>query len=95
MAQGQANKDLATSLNVTESGVKNVLQQLFTKTEVHSRSQLVRVALERYRDLLKRLCPNIRGLRIKASRLPGLFHPRVSAFGCGTYLWSASISVKK
>ena len=52
VAQGQANKDIATTLNVTESVVKNVLQQLFTKTEVHSRSQLVRVALEQYRDLL-------------------------------------------
>ena len=27
-------------------------QQLFAKTEVRTRSQLVRVALERYRDLL-------------------------------------------
>jgi DNA-binding CsgD family transcriptional regulator len=52
VAQGQANKDIATTLNVSKSVVKNVLQQLFIKTEVHSRGQLVRVALERYRDLL-------------------------------------------
>jgi DNA-binding CsgD family transcriptional regulator len=32
--------------------VKNTLQQLFAKTEVRTRSQLVRVALERYRELL-------------------------------------------
>ena len=39
-------------LNVSESVVKNTLQQLFAKTEVRTRSQLVRVALECYRDLL-------------------------------------------
>jgi DNA-binding CsgD family transcriptional regulator len=37
---------------MTPSGVKNTIQQLFTKGGVNNRSQLVRVALERYRDLL-------------------------------------------
>ncbi len=52
LVQGLANKEIAARLNVSESVVKNTLQQLFSKTEVRTRSQLVRVALERYRDLL-------------------------------------------
>lgn len=52
LVQGLANKEIAARLNVSESVVKNTLQQLFAKTEVRTRSQLVRVALERYRDLL-------------------------------------------
>lgn len=50
--QGLANKEIASRMNISESGVKNTLQQLFAKTEVRTRSQLVRVVLERYRDLL-------------------------------------------
>jgi two-component system, LuxR family, sensor kinase FixL len=52
LVQGLANKEIASQLNVSESVVKNTLQQLFAKTDVRTRSQLVRVALERYRDLL-------------------------------------------
>src|SRR5580704_1627281 len=52
LVQGLANKEIASQLNVSESVVKNTIQQLFAKTEVRTRSQLVRVALERYRDLL-------------------------------------------
>lgn len=52
LVQGLANKEIASRLNVSESVVKNTLQQLFAKTEVRTRSQLVRVALECYRDLL-------------------------------------------
>jgi DNA-binding CsgD family transcriptional regulator len=52
VVQGLANKEIAPRLNVSESVVKNTLQQLFAKTEVRTRSQLVRVALERYRDIL-------------------------------------------
>jgi PAS domain S-box-containing protein len=52
VVQGLANKEIASRLSVSESVVKNTLQQLFAKTEVRTRSQLVRVALERYRDLL-------------------------------------------
>ncbi len=39
-------------MEVSESTVKNTLQQLFAKTSVRTRAQLVRVALEQYRDLL-------------------------------------------
>jgi PAS domain S-box-containing protein len=52
VVQGLANKEIASRLDISESGVKNTLQQLFAKTEVRTRSQLVRVALEQYRDLL-------------------------------------------
>jgi two-component system, NarL family, nitrate/nitrite response regulator NarL len=52
LVQGLANKEIASRLNVSESVVKNTIQQLFAKTEVRTRSQLVRVALECYRDLL-------------------------------------------
>jgi PAS domain S-box-containing protein len=52
VVQGLSNKEIALRINISESTVKNTLQQLFGKTEVRTRSQLVRVALERYRDLL-------------------------------------------
>jgi PAS domain S-box-containing protein len=52
VVQGSSNKEIASSMNISESAVKNTLQQLFGKSEVRTRSQLVRVALERYRDLL-------------------------------------------
>jgi len=52
VVQGLSNKEIASRMNLSESAVKNALQQLFGKTEVRTRSQLVRVALERYRDLL-------------------------------------------
>jgi DNA-binding NarL/FixJ family response regulator len=44
--EGRSNKEIAGRLQTTESAVKSVVQQLFGKTGVHSRSQLVRVALE-------------------------------------------------
>jgi PAS domain S-box-containing protein len=52
VVQGLSNKEIASRLDVSESVVKNTLQQLFAKTQVRTRSQLVRVALECYRDLL-------------------------------------------
>jgi PAS domain S-box-containing protein len=52
LVQGLANKEIATRMEVSESTVKNTLQQLFAKTNVRTRAQLVRVALEQYRDLL-------------------------------------------
>lgn len=52
VVQGLANKEIASRVEISESAVKNALQQLFGKTQVRTRSQLVRVALERYRDLL-------------------------------------------
>ncbi|HTS76260.1 MAG TPA: LuxR C-terminal-related transcriptional regulator [Bryobacteraceae bacterium] len=52
LVQGLANKEIAAELEISESAVKNTLQQLFTKSGVRTRSQLVRVALESYRNLL-------------------------------------------
>jgi len=46
--EGASNKTIAAMLNLSESSVKAVLQQLFLKTGVRSRSQLVRIALERH-----------------------------------------------
>ncbi len=52
VVQGLANKEIAAELRLSESAVKNTLQQLFTKTGVRTRGQLVRVALEQFRNLL-------------------------------------------
>lgn len=52
LVQGMANKEIAARMDVSESTVKNTLQQLFAKTNVRTRAQLVRVALEQYRDIL-------------------------------------------
>ena len=46
--EGLTNKEIAVRLNISESYVKALLQQLFAKTGVRTRSQLVRVALERH-----------------------------------------------
>ena len=48
--EGLANKQIADRLRISETAVKASLQQLFDKTGVRTRSQLVRVALEHYRD---------------------------------------------
>jgi two-component system, NarL family, nitrate/nitrite response regulator NarL len=50
--EGLANKQIADRLQISETAVKASLQQLFGKTGVRTRSQLVRVALESYRDQL-------------------------------------------
>ena len=52
LVQGSANKEIAARMELSESAVKNAIQQLFAKTGVRSRSQLVRVALEQYRSSL-------------------------------------------
>ncbi len=44
--EGLTNKEIAGQLGVSESAVKATLQQLFQKTRVRTRSQLVRIALE-------------------------------------------------
>jgi DNA-binding NarL/FixJ family response regulator len=52
--EGLTNKEIAALLEISESSVKAVLQQLFDKTGVRSRSQLVRIALEQHsQDWLK------------------------------------------
>lgn len=45
---GMSNKEIGAHLNISEASVKSALQQLFVKTGVRTRSQLVRVALEEY-----------------------------------------------
>jgi DNA-binding NarL/FixJ family response regulator len=52
LVQGLANKEIAARMEISENAVKNTLQQLFAKTNVRTRSHLVRVALEQYRELL-------------------------------------------
>jgi len=52
LLQGLANKQIAANLNISESAVKATLQQLFSKTGVRTRSQLVLLAIEKYRDQL-------------------------------------------
>jgi DNA-binding NarL/FixJ family response regulator len=45
--EGLSNKEIAYQIDVSQSSVKATLQQLFEKTGVRTRSQLVRIALER------------------------------------------------
>jgi DNA-binding NarL/FixJ family response regulator len=44
--EGLTNKEIASQIGVSEGAVKATLQQLFQKTNVRTRSQLVRIALE-------------------------------------------------
>jgi DNA-binding NarL/FixJ family response regulator len=46
--EGLTNKEIAGNLQISESSVKAVLQQLFDKTGVRTRSQLVRIAIEQH-----------------------------------------------
>ncbi len=46
--EGLSNKEIAAKLTLSESSVKAALQQLFEKTGVRTRSQLVRIALEQH-----------------------------------------------
>jgi DNA-binding NarL/FixJ family response regulator len=50
--QGLANKEIAARLQISEGAVKASLRLLFQKFKVQTRSQLVRVALEEYKDEL-------------------------------------------
>lgn len=45
--EGFTNKEIAAQLQVSEGSIKAVMQQLFDKTGVRTRSQLVRIALEK------------------------------------------------
>jgi two-component system nitrate/nitrite response regulator NarL len=53
--EGLANKEIAARIGVSESSVKATLQQLFDKTGVRTRSQLVRIGLEGPFRMNKRL----------------------------------------
>ena len=46
VVEGLANKEIGARLGASESAVKATLQQLFRKTGVRTRAQLVRIALE-------------------------------------------------
>lgn len=45
---GLSNKEIAAKLDISEPLVKSILQQLFAKAGVRTRTQLVRIAVERY-----------------------------------------------
>jgi len=45
---GLTNKEIAARLQASETSVKSTIQELFHKAGVRTRSQLVRVAIERY-----------------------------------------------
>jgi two-component system, NarL family, nitrate/nitrite response regulator NarL len=46
--EGLSNKEIGQKLDISEGSVKAVLQQLFARTGVRTRSQLVRIAVERH-----------------------------------------------
>lgn len=46
--EGLSNKEIGQQLDISEGSVKAALQQLFTRTGVRTRSQLVRIAVERH-----------------------------------------------
>jgi DNA-binding NarL/FixJ family response regulator len=48
--EGLSNKEIGAQMEMTESAVKAVLQKLFERTGVRSRSQLVRYAIEAQMD---------------------------------------------
>jgi len=50
VVEGLQNKEIGGELGCTEAAVKGTLQQLFHKTGTRMRSQLVRFALEHYRN---------------------------------------------
>jgi DNA-binding NarL/FixJ family response regulator len=56
---GLTNKEIGLKLNTSEGSVKAVIQELFRKAGVRTRSQLVRIAIEKHSaDWLK---PNVEG----------------------------------
>jgi DNA-binding NarL/FixJ family response regulator len=46
--EGLSNKEIGQQLGISEGTVKAVLQQLFARTGVRTRSQLVRIAVEKH-----------------------------------------------
>jgi two-component system, NarL family, nitrate/nitrite response regulator NarL len=53
VCEGLSNKEIADRLGLSENTVKSFLQQLFSKTGVRTRAQLVAVAIEQYWDRLE------------------------------------------
>ena len=52
LLQGLSNKEIGTHLRISESAVKSSLQLLFNKSGVRTRSQLVLLTIEKYRNQL-------------------------------------------
>jgi DNA-binding NarL/FixJ family response regulator len=52
--EGLANKEIAHRIGVSQSSVKATLQQLFEKTGVRTRGQLVRIAIERSLETVRK-----------------------------------------
>jgi two-component system, NarL family, nitrate/nitrite response regulator NarL len=50
--QGLTNREIAGKLQISEGAVKASMRQVFDKLGVRTRAQLVKVALEQYRDQL-------------------------------------------
>ncbi len=50
--QGLTNREIAEKLNISEAAVKSSLRQVFDKLGVHTRAQLVKIALEQYNGRL-------------------------------------------
>jgi DNA-binding NarL/FixJ family response regulator len=50
--EGLTNREIGTHLHISEGAVKASLRLLFEKVTVRTRAQLVKVALEQYRDQL-------------------------------------------
>lgn len=50
--QGLTNREIAERLNISEAAVKSSLRQVFDKLGVHTRAQLVKVAIEQYNGRL-------------------------------------------
>jgi two-component system nitrate/nitrite response regulator NarL len=50
--QGLTNKEIGARLEISEGAVKASLQLLFEKLGVRTRAQVVKIALEQYRDQL-------------------------------------------
>jgi PAS domain S-box-containing protein len=52
VVQGLGNKEIGQQTELSEGAVKNTIRQLFAKTGVRTRAQLVRAALEQHRKIL-------------------------------------------
>jgi two-component system, NarL family, nitrate/nitrite response regulator NarL len=50
--QGLSNREIGARLDISESAVKSSLRQIFNKLGVRTRAQVVKIALEQYRDQL-------------------------------------------
>jgi DNA-binding NarL/FixJ family response regulator len=56
VCEGLTNKEIAGRLGISENTIKSFIQQLFVKTGVRSRAQLVAAAIEHYWDQLDGPC---------------------------------------